>query len=135
MYEYTARPRLRGGSYHIIAQSWYDKQQGLQQHLTHGVLRDALWGLREFVHYEDMYMGLSFDVGNEILGKLGEGILRPGLLPQLANVSMSDVNVTAFASEGTNLLSPSVFNFSLAEEQRKIRSESNSNRFWALLWV
>lgn len=78
MYKYTSRPGLRGGSCHIIAQSWYDKQQGLQQQLTYGTLRDVLWGSRELVHDEEMYMGLSFDVGDEIFGSLGRGYFGRG---------------------------------------------------------
>jgi len=63
------------------------------QHLTYRVLRDVLGGLRDFVFEKEMYLGLSFDVGDEIRGKLGEGILRPGLAPRVGNSSAVDLDV------------------------------------------
>ncbi len=82
-YEYMASPELGGASCRILVESWKDEATGVPQHLTYRVLRDVLGGLRDFVFEMEMYLGLSFDVGDEIRGKLGEGILRPGLAPRV----------------------------------------------------
>jgi len=63
------------------------------QHLIYRVLGDVLGGLKDFVFKKEMYLGLSFDVGDEIRGKLGEGILRPGLAPRVGNSRAVDLDV------------------------------------------
>ena len=77
-YGHAVGPDLGGGSCHIIIQSYYNREKREQEHLTYGMLSAVMGGLRDFIYENEMYLGLGFDVGDEIRGKLGEGVFRPG---------------------------------------------------------
>lgn len=50
--------------------------------MTYRVVRDVVWGLREFVTgYEDVVYGASFEVRVGRWGVVGRGLVMPGELP------------------------------------------------------
>lgn len=84
--EYQASTELGGNGCWFFAQST-TTEPGVQQHLTYKIMKNVIWGLRDFVVVENMYLGLTFEVEVRDWGTVGGGLVMPGELPAMGTTN------------------------------------------------